>query len=96
MSCAVEDRRNRKRLSEFGYVVWLTAAVEELHRRITADAAGGTCRPALSNDDPLAEIRTKLVARTPYYRELADLRIDTSGVAPRAVAQSIVDHLPAG
>ena len=93
---AVEDRRNRKRLSEFGYVVWLSAAVEELHRRITADAAGGTCRPALSNDDPLIEIRTKLGARTSYYRELADLRIDTSGVAPSAVAQGIVDHLPAG
>ena len=93
---AVEDRRNRKRLSEFGYVVWLEAPVEELHRRITADAAGGTCRPALSSDDPLTEIQTKLGARTPYYRELADLRIDTSGLPPSAVAQRIVDQLPAG
>ena len=49
-----------------------------------------------SNDDPLTEIRTKLRARTAYYRELADLQLDTSGLAPGAVAQSIVDHLPAG
>ena len=93
---AIEDGRNRKRLSEFGYVVWLDAAVEELYRRISADAVSATCRPALSNDDPLTEIRIKLADRTPYYRELADLRVDSANLTPAAVAEKIVDQLPAG
>jgi len=70
----VLDRGNRRLMAEAGFVVWLWAPAEVLHRRIHKDSN----RPALTGLDPLEEVRTLLERRRPLYAEVADLELDTS------------------
>ncbi len=88
---AVEDEPNRKRLCELGFVVWLTASVEELHRRTTADRESEASRPALTGADPLTEIRNTLAARSAHYEGLADRQIDTTNTPAHTVAKMIAE-----
>lgn len=78
---------NRAALKRLGPVVWLTAPVETLARRLQGDRAS---RPALTASGTLAEIAEVLEARTPLYREAADLAIDTRGRSPGRVADLIL------
>ncbi|HOG65040.1 MAG TPA: shikimate kinase [Spirochaetota bacterium] len=68
---------NRLLLREHCFVVWLKASVEVIHQRINGDAG----RPALTDLDPLEEIRTVMRIREPLYAGLADLDLDT-GIQP--------------
>ena len=90
---AVLDERNCKRLSELGHVVYLAAAAEELHRRVTLDRGSCDSRPPLTTDDALTEIRNTLADRMGCYRKLAQTHIDTAGLSPEAVAGRIVERL---
>ncbi len=64
---AVLREANRRRLREFGLVVWLTAHPSELARRLEADPRGLAERPALTLAGTLDEIVQVLDARTPLY-----------------------------
>jgi shikimate kinase len=81
---------NRRRLREFGFVVWLTAEPDELARRLRSDPRGLAARPALSADGTIAEIERVLQIRKPLYQEVADAVIETGGQAPDQVAAAIV------
>jgi shikimate kinase len=88
---AVLREANRRRLRNFGFVVWLTAQPSELARRLAADPLGLSERPALTLAGTLDEIVQVLDARTPLYQDLADAVIETSQKSPDEVADSILD-----
>jgi shikimate kinase len=87
---AVLREANRRRLRDFGLVVWLMAAPAELARRLEADRAGLAERPALTAAGTLEEIAQVLVARGPLYMGLADVIVPTDGKQPREVAEEIL------
>jgi shikimate kinase len=81
---------NRANLRAAGFVVWLTASAETLWRRLEADAATLRQRPPLTPQGGLTEIRELLAIREPYYRECADLIVDTTDLAANEVVDKIV------
>jgi shikimate kinase len=80
---------NRELLKQSNKVVWLTAEPETIARRLAADAATASRRPNLSAAGGLEEIRRLLAERTPLYRELGDVEIDTENKSPAEVAAEI-------
>ncbi len=69
----VERARNRLLLRTRARCVWLAVPVEELQRRMRADA---TVRPALMGNDPVAEVAEIASRREGWFRELGALRIE--------------------
>lgn len=59
-------------------VVWLKADLAELTRRLREDRCTAGLRPSLGGGDLFAELAGILAARTPLYRQTADLEVDTS------------------
>ncbi len=82
----VLDPVNRERLREAGFVVWLSAAAEELADR----AVGAEHRPWLEGEDPVAWFRDTIEARRAMYTEVADLVIDTGSDTPAQAAERIL------
>ena len=70
-------------------VVWLTASLEELLRRL---AESSEKRPLLSGD-PATTLRRMAEEREAWYRDLATLCIDVEGSTPEAVVEQILDAL---
>jgi shikimate kinase len=89
---AVLRAMNRRRLREFGFVVWLTADAAELARRLGSDPRGYDQRPALTSAGTIVEIGQVLEVRTPLYEEVADTVIETEGKKPDEVAAAILEH----
>jgi shikimate kinase len=89
---AVLREANRRRLHEFGFVVWLTAPPAVLAGRLTADHRGLADRPALTAAGTLEEIARVLEARAPLYRGLADAVVETDGRSPVEVADAVLGH----
>ncbi len=77
----VLDAANRAHLATLGPVIYLHAAPTLLVARIA-----GSDRPALTDADPLTEMRQVLAAREPLYRELAGHVVDTGALDVEAVA----------
>jgi len=84
---------NRRAMRAAGKVVWLKATPETILARMSADATTAGRRPNLTDRGPLDEIIELLGRREPIYRELADLKIDTEGKSPDALADEILDRL---
>jgi shikimate kinase len=80
---------NRSLLRQVTKVVWLTATPETIARRLAADAATASRRPNLTAAGGLEEIRRLLAERTPLYRELGDIEIDTENKSAAEVAAEI-------
>ena len=76
-----------------GLVVWLTATVEVVRRRLAVDPTTLSRRPALSGTDPLAEVAATMLQREPWYRATAALSLDTSHIPPAEIARRILDRL---
>lgn len=70
---AVLDQQNRNYLKSRGFVVYLRASVERLVERTGKDRH----RPLLQDANPRQLLQNLLVERDPYYREIADVIIDT-------------------
>ncbi|WP_020466238.1 shikimate kinase [Singulisphaera acidiphila] len=85
---------NRKRLREFGFVVWLTADPALLADRLLANPRGLAHRPALTSAGTIAELADVLQARASLYREVADLVVETGGRTTRQVVEAILDGWP--
>ena len=83
---AVVDSRNRKRLRDGGFVVWLRAPVDVLHARVGED--GG--RPLLAPGalDTLARLA---VLREDAYSAAAHARVDTENCSVEDVAGAVLD-----
>ncbi len=93
---AVLREANRRRIREFGFVVWLTADPCVLAQRLAADALGLAERPALTPAGTLDEIREVLASRTAVYQELADTMVETGDKSPSEVASVILDRWVGG
>lgn len=68
---AILDARNRHRLSERGFVVWLDSGIEQQLERLSRDQR----RPLLAGVDRRRRLADMATVRTPLYRDIADLRI---------------------
>ena len=85
---------NRRLLHDHGRpVVWLTASVATIRRRLAADPATCDRRPALGGGDVLAEVEPALRDREPLYRECADWSVDAGAATPDEVALQIAAWL---
>jgi shikimate kinase len=82
---------NRRRLCDFGFIVWLTAEPAELASRLRSDPCGLASRPALSTEGTIGEIARILAVRTPLYQGVADAVIETDGRRPDQVAAAILE-----
>ena len=69
----VLDAGNRELLAERACVVWLGAQVDTQLSRV----GNGDGRPLLDADDPAMVLRSLAATRTPLYRKVADLRLET-------------------
>ncbi|MBX3424313.1 MAG: shikimate kinase [Pirellulales bacterium] len=87
---AVLRKDNQGAIATCGAVVWLRAGVDEIERRIAADATTAGRRPNLTNSGGRQEIERVLAARTPIYAGCATLVVDTDGKAPETIAAEIV------
>jgi shikimate kinase len=68
---AVLDSRNRHRLAERGYVLWLDTTLEQQLERLARDNR----RPLLAGEDRRGKLEAMAALRTPLYREIADLTL---------------------
>lgn len=89
---AVLRPENRDALKRFGLVVWLVGDPETIRKRLGTHA-GVASRPSLTAAGTLAEVETVLQARTPLYREVATLTLDTAGRRPGTLAAAIEQAL---
>jgi len=90
---AVGRAENRAAMRRGGRVVWLTAAVETILRRIQHDPSTALRRPNLTAAGGEAEVRTLLAQREPLYRETADFEVATEGKTPAEIAREICELL---
>ena len=87
---AVLDERNVEALRRVATLVWLTAPVEVLWQRVSADRNTVTSRPALTDRPGLKELEHLLAVRSAVYRRAADLIVDTAGRTPFQATEAIV------
>ncbi|HEX23216.1 MAG TPA: shikimate kinase AroK [Chromatiales bacterium] len=85
---AVLDPDNRKHLAGRGFVVYLSAPVEQLFQRTARD----TRRPLLQTENPRQKLEEILAVRDPLYREIADLVLITDNKPVRNVTNSLLQQ----
>lgn len=83
---------NRTALHDRGFVVYLSADIDQLLARTARDRN----RPLLRTPDPRAVFETLLAEREPLYREVAHLVLNTNAGNVREAVATIVGCLPAG
>ncbi len=86
---AVMDPENREALGRHGLFVWLTADAETIAQRMKEDTSSPRQRPPLSGHSLQREIRELLDGRSPIYRQLADIAVDTVGRAPDSIVAEL-------
>lgn len=84
---AVESADTRRLLRRRAVTVWLGGDAEVLFER-----AMRTGRPLLAGPEPERRFRELLEARAPLYRK-ADLKVDTTHLTPREVAEAVLERL---
>ncbi|MBW2053130.1 MAG: shikimate kinase [Deltaproteobacteria bacterium] len=85
------DPENVTSLRDAGCLVWLQADIETIKARLAADAF----RPPLTDSDTIDEAVGVLEKRLPAYQRAAHINIDTKGLSPAQIADSILNLLPA-
>jgi shikimate kinase len=78
--------RNLTLLRALGLVVWLCADKASIIDRV----GKSTHRPMLNQENPEESVARLLTERAPLYSKIADLRIETSGLTHREVADRVV------
>lgn len=80
---------NVKKLKSLGPLVLLWAEPEVVYKRLkdTGD------RPLLNVGDPLKKIKEILESRTPVYKSVADLEVDTSSLSPEVACNRIIKFI---
>ena len=84
---AVLDPESRRRLADAAFVVWLSAPIDLLVRRLSDVAER---RPLLA-DDPATALRAMAAERDPLYREVADFVVDVERRSPEEIAEMVAD-----
>ena len=90
---AVLRAENRAALRAAGPVVWLSASVDTILERIANDEVTASRRPNLTSFGGRAEVESLLTARTPLYRECANLVVDTECRTAVQIADEILTKL---
>ena len=80
---------NRSFLKKHGLIVYLYATAQVLTQRIGQDKANTDQRPNLTDENLCVETAKMIEKRTPLYKELAHLSIDTEKYTPDQVARLI-------
>jgi len=83
----VEDEDNREILKKCGVTVWLNASIEELVKR---GIIGDPNRPLTADLEVFLE---RYKRRIPFYREVAELRVDVNSKGVVEVVEEIWDYL---
>lgn len=86
---AVLAEENRRRLGARGAVVYLHARPGYLWQRVRHDRN----RPLLATPDPQKTLEELYAARDPFYREVADLVLDTGRQSAHSLAKEILARL---
>lgn len=90
---AILSEQTRARMKSSGPVVWLTAPVETLAKRVTTDAQSASQRPSLTGKSIADEIAQVLAARRRLYQEVATITVPTQDQTPAQLADQIVERL---
>lgn len=88
---AVLDPANREMLSQAGLVLWLRTSVAQQLRRLERDRT----RPLLATPDRDVRLQEMARERDPIYAALADLVVDTGGLAVGQSCQRVLAALRA-
>ncbi|MBK4733856.1 bifunctional shikimate kinase/3-dehydroquinate synthase AroKB [Noviherbaspirillum pedocola] len=86
---SILDARSREYLKARGTVVYLRAGVNNILQRTAHDRN----RPLLQTADPRSRLEQLSTQRDPYYREVADIIIDTGRPNIQSLVQAIVAQL---
>ncbi|MBU0970387.1 MAG: shikimate kinase [Proteobacteria bacterium] len=89
----VLDPENRTFIRTRGICAWLYAETAILVDRILADVQNLQSRPRFSNGSLFLETQKMLDLRTPLYRELGQININTGCHSPRQAASIIKRRL---
>jgi shikimate kinase len=90
---AVLSDQSVRALRHVATIVWLTAPIDVLWERISADTTAADSRPPLTEHSGRAELEVLESERLPMYEDVADLTVDTSNRTIREVAQAIATAL---
>lgn len=86
---AVIAPENRQILRSLGYVVWLTASLETLLFRISQNRE----RPLMQTADPRERLRELLDQRSAWYKEVADIVVDTTELTMAETEHGLVESI---
>lgn len=90
---AVLDPENVRLLRHKGRLIWLDADAQTVIARLQADTNNEQRRPSLSGMEPADETVAVMAARAPFYREAADICVDTSGKSLDEIVYEICSKL---
>ena len=86
---AVLAAESRRMIAACGIVVYLHARPPHLWQRVRHDRN----RPLLATPDPLKKLEALYAERDPFYREIADLVIDTGKQSVQTLAKDLLARL---
>jgi len=86
---AVLDPDNRRHLAGRGFVIYLSAPIEQLFQRTSRDSR----RPLLQTENPRQKLEEILAVRDPLYREIADLVLVTDNKPVRNVTTQLLKKI---
>ncbi|HIJ90861.1 MAG: shikimate kinase [Desulfobulbaceae bacterium] len=76
-------------LRQTGLVVWLTADIDTICRRLAEDEKSTNQRPSLTDSDIYAEVAQVLAEREPLYKKGSQLTVDTGNKSAREIVHII-------
>lgn len=82
----VMNLENRQMLKRCNNVVFLYAPVDLQLKRTKKDKS----RPLLQNDDPKKVLTELMAIREPWYKEIADVTVETGKQAPKDIVERII------
>lgn len=83
---------NRELLKRSAFVVWLKASPDTIFKRMYSDETTATRRPALTDNDPYAEIVKMLNLRNLWYEQTAAVSVDTDLLSPEQIADWVLQQ----
>jgi len=86
---AILSADNRRVLRSRGYVVYLSASVDQLLRRTSKDKN----RPLLQTNEPKQQIAELLAFRDPLYKDVADVELRTGDQSIQYVVSGLIKKL---
>lgn len=90
---AVLDPENVRLLKHMGRLIWLVADAQTVIARMQADTNNEQRRPSLTGREPADETLAVMAARAPFYRDAADICVDTSGKPLDEIVDEICSKL---